>query len=392
MLSLPTIAPADGVSLSLFHRRIIPWGQDYACSTDANNHSSSACGAVSQHRLLPTGQEQNAYFPQETSEASFSNSLNALGSCTNNAQRSMMPPSTAYDDANNARASRKRSWRAQGLLAGEWRDRFGRHRRAGHSVYHSDKQRHGGSSPLAADLSMASVPCSSTSCAGTEVSFEGLIEELRKRLPNSSSSLLEMVAAQHNADASVFETTPSLMATGTAKNLDREIRGGGGAGDTLDMGAAGGGGGHRDTSNNNTWSNSGDENIRRASFSPLRRRGTTRGNSIINNPQQRRLPRGCLQLRPMVEPFRASPSRQVLSGVSGRLRQAAVGSNASPWLESCSRGEGGNSKYDEAVTMYTASEENVSPSAAMVAAAKAQERALPLLQVCAVKLAEPAGA
>lgn len=34
-------------------------------------------------------------------------------------------------------------------------------------------------------------------------------------------------------------------------------------------------------------------------------------------------------------------------------------------------------------------EEDISPSAAMVAAARAQERALPLLQVCAMKVVEP---
>lgn len=368
----------------VLYRRLIPrtqQGYEYACSTEANR-GTAAC-EVSQHRFLPGQEQKNTLLP-ETSEASLCKPSN-LRTCTDNGQASIPPPSTAYY-GNAERNSRKRGWRAQGLLAGEWRDRFGRHRRA----CHSDKPQHAAvSSSVVADLSMASIPCSS-SCAGTEVSFEGLIEELRKRLPNSSSSLLEMVAAQHSIAESALEEANS-MAEG-AGNPDFKIARGESDAD-VDIEPAGGGRHCHDASDNNnnaTW-NLGDEIIGQNCPSPLRR-GLTRGCSTITQ-QQRGLPRGCLQLRPMVEPFRASPSRQALSaGFGSRLRQA-VGSNPSSLqLGSFPHGGSNSSKYDIPAAAATAiREENVSPSAAMVAAAKAQERALPLLQVCAVKLVEPAG-
>lgn len=381
---MPTLTPAD-VFVPVLHRRLIPrtqQGYDYACSTEANR-GTSAC-EVSQHRFLPGQEQKNAFLP-ETSEASLCKPSN-LRACTDNGQASMPPPSTAYYD-NAERNPRKRGWRAQGLLAGEWRDRFGRHRRA----CHSDKPQHAAvSSSVVADLSMASIPCSS-SCAGTEVSFEGLIEELRKRLPNSSSSLLEMVAAQHSIAESALEEANS-MAEGAGNPDFKKGRGESDA--DVDIEPAGGGRRGHDAiniNNANATCNLVDEMIGENCPSPLRR-GLTR-ECTTSTQQQRGLPRGCLQLRPMVEPFRASPSRQALSaGFGSRLRQV-VGSNPSSLqLGPLPHGGSSSSKYDiPAATATAVREENVSPSAAMVAAAKAQERALPLLQVCAVKLVEPPG-
>lgn len=328
-----------------------------------------------------------------------------------------MPPSSAYDNAerNNPR---KRGWRAQGLLAGEWRDRFGRHRRAYHysDRQQQQQQQHAAvSSSVAADLSMGSIPCTS-SCAGTEVSFEGLIEELRKRLPHSSSSLLEMVAVQQSiciAESAFDGENTVVTAMGAGNPEEQEIvkRGEDDDADVDDIEQPGGWRRSYDASSGNNKNNSnrnnndkennwkfGGERIAAESFSPPRR-GTTRGYATTTSnhqQQQRGLPRGCVQLRPMVEPFRASPSRQALStgGFGERLRHAVGSSNpCSLLLASFSHGGGSSSsKYDiTAAATETREEENVSPSAAMVAAAKAQERALPLLQVCAVKLVEPAG-
>lgn len=284
----------------------------------------------------------------------------------------MTPPTACYD--NTERNPRKRGWRAQGLLAGEWRDRFGRHRRA----CPSDRPQHVESASVVAELSMASNPCSS-SCEGTEVSFEGLIEELRKRLPHSSSSLLEMVAAQHSITESAFDGASSI-AIGTGNPELKKMREESDADVHIEPAGGGRGGHDASNSNNNNW-NFGDERVGEHCSSPLRR-CTTRG--CKTTQQQRGLPRGCLQLRPMVEPFRASPSRQAPStgDFGGRLRQAAGSNPSSLLLGAFLHGGSSSSKYDIAPAA-TAMKENVSPSAAMVAAAKAQERALPLLQVCA---------
>lgn len=364
-------------------RRLIPRTQqdyEYAFSTDANR-GTSAC-EVSRHRFLPGQEQQKNVFLPGTSEANLCNPSN-LRTCINNDQASI-PPSTAYY-GNAEPNSRKRGWRAQGLLAGEWRDRFGRHRRS----CHSDRPQHAAAvtSSVVADLSMASISCSS-SCAGTEVSFEGLIEELRKRLPHSSSSLLEMVAAQHSVAESALEEANSMEIE--AGNPERN-RARGEPDRDVDIEAAGEGRRYHDASNynnnNNTW-NFEDERVGEKSSSSIRR-DTTRG-CTTRTQQQRELPRGCVQLRPMVEPFRASLPRQALpAGFGSRLRQA-VGSNPSS-LQMGSFSHGGSSVYNITATATAVREENVSPSAVMVATAKAQERALPLLQVCAVKLVEPAG-
>lgn len=103
------------------------------------------------------------------------------------------------------------------------------------------------------------------------------------------------------------------------------------------------------------------------------------------------MPPGCLRLRhPMTGPMSAHTNSHPLMRQHNQRLNDAVGGGPQPSLV---LPPGGNLFSHGSAYRLVATEavdsEDASPSAAMVAAAKAQERALPLLQVCAVKVEEP---
>lgn len=230
---------------------------------------------------------------------------------------------------------------------------------------------------------VSSIP--ETSCAGTEVSFEGLVDELRERLPHASP-LKERVATQQKNSAQHTCSGVEAMVSGKTTTIDQlqeettRARGIGVGGGGNVRHTVGGGGGH-------------------GTHPPISG-GTTTGIFTSSTEPQRggaaagAMP-GCLRLRyPVVGTMKAPTNPQPLlrGGTSNLRHNTAIGAGAQPSLFLPPGGtffpDGSNYKLVATDAMETS---DASPSAAMVAAAKAHERALPLLQVCAVKVVEPTG-
>lgn len=334
-------------------------------------------GEVLHHRVLPSEgggtNDNNAnslYSPAEDSKSS----LRALSSSSIRARISTRPPSNSTI---KEKLSHKRGWMVQGQIAGEWRDRLGRHRRARPTENANTNAIAASGYALAADVSMiSSIPGSS--CAGSEVSFEGLVDELRERLPRASV-LAEFVAAQRqNGNQMCPGVEAMVMGTLTGIGEQQE--------DALLKNKEGGG----------SERVLGEKPRRSAQLltSP------TEGRNWGNSPERQRreetrglMPPGCLRLRhPMIGTRRAYTNAHPLIRRSSQRVSNAAGIGPEPSLV---LPQGGTHFSDGStyrlVTTEAVDTENSSPSAAMVAAAKAHERALPLLQVCAVKVAESAG-
>lgn len=270
-------------------------------------------------------------------------------------------------------------WRPQGMLAGEWRDRFGRTRRAcpkpssvtchGHQnagAPAGSQHRAASFGGYARSLAGSDKRCpaaagAASSCAGTDTSFEGLVEELRKRLPRTFP-LMELVTAQHiqmvygdDNDNGIPNSSSAVAMTGGGVPMDSK-------------------------------------------------RG--RGYRIEAREE---FPPGCLRLRRAVgiagqKEGSLSEARSRKLGENGNNQSGVLPATAEndavgPLLSSAGHGillfADGNStrvsnSTNRVASITTALSESASsansPSAAMVAAAKAQERALPLLQVCAVQV------
>lgn len=314
-----------------------------------------------------------------------------------------MPNVRARAESNSeigAKTCRKRGWTVNGQLAGEWRDRLGRHRRA--RPTESENKNAPAVATSTADMSMVSSFPSSSSCAGTEVSFEGLVDELRERLPQASL-LAEFVATQQQRGYTMCPEAEVVMTrttttTGRPHALASRKRGGGDRGGgkvgNVRRTAAGGGGTWAPTPVPDTIAQAGT-GLSTSDIELLRERAAA----------ARLMPPGCLRLRhPMIGTMRASPGPQLLagslpSGSSSRGNHprlhGVVGERPQPSLVLPRGGmlfpDGSAYRLVTTGSSAGAMESNTSPSAAMVAAAKAHERALPLLQVCAVKVVEPTG-
>eukprot|EP00752_Nemacystus_decipiens_P016893 g15122.t1 len=259
-----------------------------------------------------------------------------------------LPPSNNSEAA----ASQKRGWRVQGQIAGEWRDRLGRHRRARPTENANTNAIAASGSGPAADLSRISSLPNSSSCAGSEVSFEGLVDELRERLPRSSL-LAKFVGSQRQNGTVVCPGVEAMVTGAVSCSLDH----------------------HQEED-------------------PLRKRRqigeSSRSEHERGEEAKGAMPPGCLRLRhPLVGPMRANANSQPLLRQNGQRLSSAAGVGPQPSLVMPPGGMlfSDGSAY-RLVAMEAVDSENASPSAAMVAAAKAQERALPLLQVCAVKVSE----
>lgn len=317
--------------------------------------------------------------------------LRTLLSANLRAHNSTRTQSTSISDL---RAPRKRGWKVQGQIAGEWRDRLGRRRRARPTENANTNAitpvASGYGAAAAADASIvSSIP--ESSCAGTEVSFEGLVDELRERLPHASL-LEELVATQQQRNAQYMSSGVEAMLSGTIATIDqlqeemtraRRIGGdGGGNTGNIKQTAEGGGG---------------------QVISPPIAEGVVTGVCTNDSTEPQwgedaagAMP-GCLRLRyPMIGTMRAPTNPQPLmrsvpaSGSTSNLRlTSAAGSQPSPFLHA--GGTYPNGSTYRLVGTDAMEAGDASPSAAMVAAAKAHERALPLLQVCAVKVVEPTG-
>lgn len=315
-----------------------------------------------------------------------------------------VPNARARAESNSeigAQTCRKRGWKVNGQLAGEWRDRLGRHRRA--RPTESEHKNDPAVATSAADVSMVSSFPGSSSCAGTDVSFEGLVDELRERLPQASL-LAEFVATQQQRGCTMCPEAEAVMTrttttTGRPHEQASRKRGGGerfdGSVGSVRRIAAGGGGTWAPTPVPDTVATTGI-GLSTSDIELQRERATAAG----------LMPPGCLRLRhPMIGTMRPSPSSQLLArsvptGISSsrgnhpRLH-GVVGERPQPSLVLPPGGMlfPDGSAYRLVTTGSSAGtiESSTSPSAAMVAAAKAHERALPLLQVCAVKVIEPTG-
>lgn len=221
---------------------------------------------------------------------------------------------------------------------------------------------------------MSTIPGSS--CAGTEINFEGVVEELRERLPRNSLLPGSVAAKRHNSR----QMCPGVETMVTARmnsNMDDPLRkhdigwcrgrvsGNTGPMETPVTGSATAGGTCRESS---TEQPQGEEQEARGPMPP-----------------------GCLRLRhPIAGTMRARHGSQPLLRHNNQQRlnnAASVEPQPSLVLPPGGMLFPDGSAY-RLVTTEATDAESASPSAAMVAAAKAQERALPLLQVCAVRVAE----
>lgn len=351
-----------GFSSEILHRRVL--------SPEGGNLNARRTSS-----LCPPAEEDNI-------------GLCTLSSANLRAQINFKPQPTSILDA---QASRRRGWKVQGQIAGEWRDRLGRRRRAcptenPSTTVNAPAASEYATSVAAADMSIvSSIP--EPSCAGTVISFEGLVDELRERLPHASP-LGGLVATQQRSIAqhtcSGEEATISRMIA-TIDQLQEE---------TTRARRIDGGGGDK---NNNTVSQG---------TPPLMSGGAATGicTSGSTEPQGAgaaagAMP-GCLRLRyPMIGAMRVPANPQPLmrsvpaGGNTGNLRlNWAAAARAQPSLlltpGATFLTDGNTHKLVGTDAVDTS---DASPSAAMVAAAKAHERALPLLQVCAIKVVEPTG-
>lgn len=323
----------------ILHHRVLPSGTGGTCTHNGNSLCSPA--------------EENKSGLCTLSSSDLRARFNTTASSNNNIE---------------AGVSHKRGWKVQGQIAGEWRDRLGRHRRARPSE---------NANTNVIDVSRIS-SIASSSCAGSEVSFEGLVDELRERLPRAS--LLEgLVAAQRHSGCHVYPGVEAVLPGTITGSLDEQHE------DPLRRNKQGGASGRV------------CGNPRRPA-PPVTAGTAGRRNWSSSSPEQHReveakglMPPGCLKLRhPMTGPMRAHANSQpLLSRQNSQRPDSAAGTGPQPSLV---LPPGGVFFSDGSAFRLVATEaadsENASPSAAMVAAAKAQERALPLLQVCAIKVAE----
>lgn len=329
------------------------------------------------HRVLPSGGGGGDANNTNSICSPAEDSKTGLCAFSSSNLRARINTGSLSNNNTDARATcHKRGWKVQGQIAGEWRDRLGRHRRARPTNNANTNALEASGSALAADLSRISSIVNS-SCAGSEVSFEGLVDELRERLPRASL-LARFVSAQRQNGTDVCPGVEAMV-TGTIPNsLDeqredplRKHKQGGGSGTRV-------GGNQRRTAPPVTTSNA-------------RARDWSGGSPELQRGEEARglMPPGCLKLRhPLAGPMRAHASSQpLLRQNSERLNSAAgVGPQPSLVLPPGDMLFSDGSAY-RLVATEAVDAENASPSAAMVAAARAQERALPLLQVCAVKVA-----
>lgn len=329
------------------------------------------------------------------------NGLRTLSSANLRAHINARSPSNSSNI--EVRASRKRGWKVQGQIAGEWRDRLGRRRRArpmeNANTNAIAPAASGYAAAAAADMSMvSSIP--ESSCGGTEVSFEGLVDELRERLPHASL-LAELVATQQKKNAHHMCPGVEAMVTGTIATIDQQQEEM--ARTRRDDGGDGGGGGG--SGNIRHTAGGGAQGAPPPISGGTATRICTISGSSSTEPQRGgaapEVMPGCLRLRyPMIGTMRAPTNPQPLmrsvpaGGSTSNLRlNSAVGTGPQPSLLLPPGGTffSDGSTYRLVTTGAMETSDDVSPSAAMVAAGRAHERALPLLQVCAVKVVGPTG-
>lgn len=275
----------------------------------------------------------------------------------------------------SGQVGKRRVWKAHHALAGEWRDRLGRLRRA-----HNTESCTAAAPPAAAATS-ASVGtfggCSS--CEGTEISFEGLINELRERLPRASR-LMTLVAREKTACDSVSTTDPVVDG---ARMNEAERQGKAERTDTT-KNRSRGKVGERDTSRVPTMPGSAESRQAGMDEGDTPQRDRTARDAF--SPQGESLPPGCLPLRRSPEATRI-PARQVALSIGyGRDRYTPAAALSPPAMRHRGNPFLSPGVHTPGAVAAPTALENCSPSAAMVAAAKAQERSLPLLQVCAVSV------
>lgn len=257
-----------------------------------------------------------------------------------------------------------RGWKAQGMLTGEWRDRLGRQRRALPSE-----------APAGKAVREAS-PNQSDACSVSSVeaptSFERLVEELRARLPRYPPPLMDVAVAQP---------------TGSVKSVAANAIDGGNSpkqGQATDK---------RHGYGNSVWNTTATG--RKSGAVALETRIVAK---LTNRARRAEAPNSDSALPSYtglrgknVGNFPPKYGQNEISqpGVGGYpCRQTGYPSSTLPIYQKKNAvnpyRDCGVSRW--AMTIVSGSE--VSPSAALVAAAKAQERALPLLQVCAVTIAD----
>ena len=253
----------------------------------------------------------------------------------------------------------ERGWKAQGMLAGEWKDRLGRQRRA--LPFEA--------TPAQSARAGTCHESVSSSCAATEISFERLLEELRERLPRSPH--MELVAAQTTGGVNTAGVIDSGNVDRRGQESDKRHRHDSRGWDAI---AAGGPPGRAiyeaatpaaPLDKKRESQPSRDGRLRDSGASPPST--VSRGGMLTRE-----------------ETFTRSSRYVVVRPRVGNSSGQPTGSWASPLLAHKTKAPypsryGGISRLPAAA----ASGDEASPSAAMVAAAKAQERALPLLQVCA---------
>lgn len=326
-----------------------PRGHAYAWLT---NSDESITRETVHHRILPVNSGTGTEFlQQEKTESGLSTSSQLRAGINARIKASALTQNDLV-----LQRSCKRGWRAQGYLAGQWRDHLGRQRRAWPS------KRITAASASVGGTSVESVP-RSLSCAGTEVSFEGLVEELRERVLGASH-LVDPITMKHVGSTCSLAEALALgySERGKGRKTLGEIRPGEyPQRNTANAGSLGGGD---------------------------KEKGGSLGMRCCRT-EQLVLPSGCLWARQENGGFRAAHPQPTSSGLGGKSRSALGPQSSLLQLEGGAFP--GQNFYGLTTTTISGGFDNSSPSAAMVAAAKAHERALPLLQVCAVKVMEPAG-
>lgn len=264
------------------------------------------------------------------------------------------------------------------MLAGEWRDRFGRSRRAcsipstltchsHQNVGVSAVPQHqwgalvGHTKSLSGSDRRAPAAGAAPSCAGTEVSFEGLIEELRERVP-PAFPLMELVTPQHHEMACGDDNDHIIRTSNsTAAMMDGgdPVKGKFGKGHRIEARAE---------------FPPGCLKLSRAVRIAGKKEGSSSGGQSRKLGENGNSQSGALSATPQ------NDVGTLLSSAGHGVSMFADG-NMAPGSSIIN-----NRVASITVALNEAASSTSSPSAAMVAAAKAQERALPLLQVCAVQV------
>lgn len=253
-----------------------------------------------------------------------------------------------------------RGWKAQGMLTGKGRDHLGQQRWTLPSEAPAGKAAREGS-PNQSDA--CSVPSMEV-----PTRFERLVEELRERLPRYPPPLLDAVVAQSTSSLKSIDDGNSPkqgQVTDSVSDVTATGRKPGAV--ALETGPMAGltnhtnGQGRREEARNSDSAPS--------SYTGLRDKGVR---NFLPKYGQNEISQLLLRSRDGADSCRQRGHRPSTMSLPKHQKKNAV----APY-----RNCGGSSS-----AMIIAPE---SPSAAMVAAAKAQERALPLLQVCAVTIADP---